>query len=880
MKLVRRIRALFQKEKLDTEMVAEMRAHVDLQTERNVAAGMNPDEARYAALRQFGNVASIQEQAREARGWVWLEGIAKDIRHAVRALGKNPVFTAIALLTLALGIGANTALFSVINSVLLRPLPFPDANRLTVIWETNVQQGIKRDGPAGPNFYDWREQTQLFQDLAGFDLGSGTVTGLGEPRQIPALRVTANFFSVLNVRPALGRLFAPEDGRGGRQPLVIISSDFWQRALGGDPHIIGKTIQIDLISYQVIGVLERGFWLPFPSDLFAPWPDDELRFQRGRLAHDLGVIGRLKPVVSVTQAESELNAIHARIRRAHPELEGWGVTVVPLQSVITEYIRPTLVVLFWAVTVVLLIACANVANLLLARALARGREVAVRAALGATRGRLMQQFLIESLVLSLAAGILGTLLAFWGVAALSAVVPNTIPIPDAAAEVAVRSFEIDARVLAFSLGISLFTGLLFGLAPALHALKTDVSGGLKKGTRTVAGGGRLMQEALLVTEIALALVLLSGAGLMLRSFSRLQHADPGFRADHLLTLEMELPTDSHYKTGPEQSAFFAQVLERVRSLPDVASVAVTSVLPLHNQDQRARFLIENGPALPPNELFQSDLRRVSPDYFKTMGIVHKSGRLLERYDSVEVGAPLVCLVDEAFVRRYFAGGNALGRRLRLGRASLEIVGVVGDVKHAGADREAQPTLYMCFLQSPAARMNLVVRTAASPAGLVAGVKHAIWSVDRDLPVYRVESMEDVVVGATSAPRLTLSLLGLFAIVALGLAAFGLYGIMAYSVSQRTMELGIRMALGAGRGDVLRQVLRDGMRVVGLGLVVGLAVALGLGQVGQSLLYDTSPRDPATLTGIAILLLGVSFLACLLPAYRATKVDPVVALRTE
>jgi putative ABC transport system permease protein len=880
MKLLRQLRSLFRKEELDADMAEEMRFHLEQRTADNAADGLPPDEARYAAQRRFGNVASIQEQAREGRGWSWLEGFAKDLCHAVRALRKSPGFTATALLTLTLGIGANTALFSVINSVLLRPLPFPSADRLTVVWETSAQQGVKREGPAGPNFYDWREQSRLFQDLAAIELGTGTVTGQGEPRQVPAMRVTTNLFSVLNVRPALGRLFAPEDGRGGRQARVIISRDFWQRALGGDPHIIGKTVMVDQISYQVIGVLDRDFWLPFQSDLFVPWPDDELRFERGRLSHDLGVFGRLKPGVTAAQAEAELNAIHARLRLTHPELAGWGVTVVPLQSVMAEYIRPALLVLFCAVTLVLLIACVNVANLLLARALGRGREVAVRAALGATRGRLIQQFLTESLVLSLAAGGLGTLLAYWGVVLLSAVVPATIPLPDAAAEVTLRPFEIDGRVLAFSLGVSLLTSLLFGLAPAIHALKTDVIQGLKSGSRVATGGGRRMREALLVIEIALALVLLSGAGLMLKSFSRLQHADLGFQAGQLLTLEMELPTDSHYKTGPEQSSFFAQVLERVGSLPDVTCVAVTSVLPLHSQEQRARFLIESGPILPPNERFQSDLRQVSPGYFQTMGIAFKHGRLLDRHDSAEGAAPLVGLVDEAFVRRFFADGNALGRHLRLGEARLEIVGVVGDVKHAGADREVRPTLYVSFLQSPAQRMNLVLRTTAAPASLVTSAKQAIWSIDPDQPIYRIESMEDVVAGATSAPRLMLSLLGLFAVVALGLAALGIYGVTAYAVRQRTNELGIRLALGASPAEVVALVLRQGMLLVVVGLTTGLAAIFALGRLGQAMLYHTSSHDPVALGATAALLAVVALVACFIPARRATNVDPMIALRTE
>ncbi len=800
--------------------------------------------------------------------------------HTLRSLLRAPGFTFTVIATLALGIGACTAIFSVVNSVLLQPLNFPHADRLTLIWETNTQQGVRREGPSGPNFYDWREQSRSFQDMAAVDIGSGTVTGLGEPKQVPAMRVTTNLFSVLGVRPALGRLFAAEDGRGGRQPLVVVTHDFWQRALGGDPHIVGKKVMVDSIPYQVLGVLGRDFRLPFPSDLFVPWPDDELRFQRERLAHDLGVVGRLKPDVTAAQAESELNSIHTRLRAAHPELAGWGVTVVPLQTVVSEYIRPALLALFGAVAFVLLIACTNVANLLLVRAVGRSRDVAVRAALGASRWQLIRQSLAESLVLALAAGALGTLLATWGVSLLSAIVPATIPVPDAAAEVTLRSFEIDGRVLAFTLVVSLLTSVLFGLAPAVHALKTDLVKNLKLGSRTAPGGGRRLREALLVAEVALAVVLLAGAGLTLKSFSRLQRADLGFHADHLLTVEIELPTDTRYREPRQQSAFFAAALDRARSLPGVTSAAVTSVLPLHQQDQRARFLIEHDAPLPANERLQSDVRRVSADYFSTMGIALERGRLLERRDTAETEALPVGVIDETFARRFFGDKNPLGRRLILGETRLEIVGIVSDVKHAGADRESRPTLYESFLQSPAARMDLVLRTALEPTRLAADLKAAIWSVDRDQPVYRVESMEQVVAEATSAPRLTLSLLGVFAIVALGLAAVGIYSVVAYSVSQRTHELGIRMALGASSSAVLAQVLRQGMRVVAVGLVAGLAAVLALGQVVQSLLYRTSPRDPLTLVAIAGVLAVVAATACLLPALRATRVDPLLALRAE
>lgn len=801
-----------------------------------------------------------------------------DARYAVRTLRQNPGFSLVAIGVLALGIGANTAIFSVVNSVLLRPLAFPDPGRLTIVWETSSQQGVKREGPSGPDFYDWREQSRLYQDLAAVELGTGTLTGLGEPRQVPAMRVTANLFSVLGARPALGRLFTPQDGQGSRKPLLILSDGFWRNTLGADPAVIGKNVMMDLISYQVIGVLPPGFGLPFQSDLFVPWPDDELRYRRNRLDHDLGVFGRLRSGATPAQAQAELNAIQTRLTASHPELEGWQVTVLPLQSVTVEYIRATLLVLFASVAFVLLIACTNVANLLLARAVGRRREIAMRAALGASRFRLVRQFLTESVVLSAAAGVVGTLLAYWGVALLSAIVPATVPIPDAAAEVTLRGFDIDGGVLAFSLAISLLTGILFGLAPALHALKTDLIENLKQTTRTGAESSRGLRDALLAAEIALALILSLGAGLMLKSFSRLQNANLGIRPDHLLTLELELPTDVRYRRGTEQSSFYSQVLERAQVLPGVRSAALSSILPLHAQDERVRFLIENGPVLPANERFQADFRRVSPAYFQTMGIALKKGRLFDGHDSA--AAPLALIADEAFVRRYSLEKQPLGRRIVLGSAKAEIVGVVSDVKHTGPDQEARPTLYIPYLQSPTERMNLVLSATGEPGALIESAKHAIWSIDPDLPVYRVETMRHIVDESTSPARLTLTLLGIFAAAALGLAAFGIFGVVAYTINLRLREFGIRMALGAQPADVQRLVVRQTLRVIATGIVIGLLGSFALTRLMSVVLYQVSAHDPATTLSSAALLLVVAIAAAWFPAFRVARIDPMQVLREQ
>jgi len=502
----------------------------------------------------------------------------------------------------------------------------------------------------------------------------------------------------------------------------------------------------------------------------------------------------------------------------------------------------------------------------------------VRAAMGASRWRLARQFLTESVVMGVAAGALGVLLAAWGVYALAAIVPPTIPIPDAAAEARVRPFGIDGRVLAFSLAVSLITGIVFGLAPALHALRTDLIESLKQGARSAAGGGRRMRETLLAAEVALALILLVGAGLMLKSFSRLQRSDFGFRAEHLLTMEMELPTDSRYKKPPEQSAFFSEVLERAGALSGVKSAALTAVLPLHPEDQRARFLIENGPALPPNERLQADLRRVSPSFFGTMGITLKRGRRLDRRDGPR--GPLTGLVDEAFAHRYFGDRDPVGRHLLFGWAKLEIVGVVGNVKHVGADRDVRPTLYASFVQVPADRMTLVLRTAGEPAALIDSAKKAIWSIDGDMPVYRVQSMEDVIAEAVSAPRLTLSLLAVFAAAALALASLGIFGVVSYTVGLRTREIGIRMALGASAATVVRLVVGQGLATTAVGLVLGVAGALAMTRLIAGLLYGVSSHDPAILAGAAALLGLVSVAASWLPARRASRIDPQTVLKEE
>lgn len=806
-----------------------------------------------------------------------MQSVLLDLRYAFRMLAKSPGFSIVAVLVLALGIGANTAIFSVINSLLLRPLPFHDSDRLALIWETNAKQGISREGPSGSNFLDWKAQSHSFKDMAALEIGTGTVTGFGEPEQVPALRVSTNLLTMLGARPALGRVFTPEDGKGGRQNIAVLSYGFWKSHYGANPGVIGKTVMLDLLPYTVIGVTAAGFWEPVPSDVFVPWPDQELK-GKARLAHDLGVIGLLQPGVTADQAQAELNTIADGIRRSSPELAGWGVTVVPMQKALVQSIKPALLVLFGAVAFVLLIACTNVANLLLARAAGRRREVAVRVALGAGHLRLARQFLAESLVLGLLGGGLGLLFALWGVAVIGAALPGNIPLADADASVLLARTSVDGRVLLFSMAVSVLTGILFGLAPALHALKTDVHEGLKQGARGSDGDTHAIRRALLIAEVAGALVLMVGASLMLKSFSRLESADIGFRADHLLTMEMELPTDSRYQKPPEQSAFFQQVLEKISVLPGVHSAAVTAILPLTQQDQRARFLIENGPPLPQGQRLAADYRRVSPSFFQTLGVPLLRGRLLEEHDGPD--APSVAVIDETMARRWWPNENPVGRRLVTGMGPIEIVGVVGAVKHAGLEKDARPTVYVSYRQHAADRMSLVIRTVQDPNSLAKGAKHAIWSVDHDQAIYRVESMDEVVSAAGATPRVTVVLLASFAVTALLLATLGIYGVMAYLVSQRTREIGIRVALGAGGADVLRLVVGQGLSMTAVGVAVGLAAAAVLTRFLSALLYEVSAIDPAIFAAMAVLVSLVAMAASYLPARRAATVDPVVVLREE
>ena len=804
--------------------------------------------------------------------------IARDLRYALRLLWKSPGFAAAAIIALALGIGANTAIYSVVNSVVLRPLPFRDADRMVVVWESNQAQGMNRMGPSGPTYLDWREQSKSFEDLALLEPGTATLTGFGEPRQVPALRVSGSFLEVLGVKPILGRNFLPSEG--WNQRVGILSYHQWDQLFGKDPNVIGKRVMADAIPYTVIGVLPPNFWWANPAELLAPWADPDLR-GRNRMAHDFGVIGHLKPGVSVKQANAELDLMERRIFASFAGMQGWATTVVPVQQALSENVRTGLVLLLAAVALVLLIACANIANLMLARAAGRGRETAIRMALGAGRWRLARQFLTESMTLGILGGGLGLLMALWSVDLLESVVPQTLALSGGAGNVVRPPIHADATALLFTLLASLATGLIFGLAPAFAASKATVHDTLKEGSRGSSASGSRLRNVFAVSEVGLALVLLIGAALTMKSFWRIQQVNPGFTADHVLAMEMELPTDAKYKTDPEQAEFFRRVLEKVSTLPAVRSAAVANVLPLDNAETpRLTFLIDGRAPLPGGQRLPADYRSVSPDYFRSLGIPLLKGRNLTEGDKAD--RPAVAVINESLARRYWPdGSNPIGQRLKFGGTRVwEIVGIVGDVKHSGLDKQVTPAVFISYLQNPEMRMSLVVRTAGDPASMIQAVKDQVYAVDKDQPVYKVRTMDQVVSDSQSSPRFTLILLGIFATIALALAAVGIYGVISYSVTQRTRELGIRIALGAERADVLRLVVGQGTALAAAGVGAGLGAAFALTRLMSSLLFGVSATDPVVFGGASLFLAAVALMATYIPARRAMRVDPMVSLRYE
>jgi putative ABC transport system permease protein len=812
-----------------------------------------------------------------------MQTLWQDLRFGARMLLKQPGFTLIAVITLALGIGANTAIFSVVNAVLLRPLPYQNPEQLAMVWgklPTHVSGNI---GASAPEFADYRDQNLVFSSVAAYTSTSFNLSGVGEPERIVGTTVSASLFPLLDVQPALGRAFLNEEDRPGHDRVVILSHGLWRRRFAGDSAVIGRSVTLDGQSHTVIGVAPVGF--RFPDDETEIWKPiaftAENLSENERGSHYLSVIARMKPGVTIAQARADMAALAQRMQQQHPmnyEADsGWGTTVVSLREETVGDARLALLSLFGAVGCVLLIGCANVANLLLARASTRRREMAIRSALGGRPWRIIRQLLTESLLLALAGGVLGTLIAVWGVEAVVELSASSLPRGN--------EINIDGRVIGFMLAITLATGLLFGLAPAWQSAKPDLNESLKEGGgKGVGSGGRHRLRGLLVVgEIAIALVLLVGAGLMVKSLYRLQRVEPGFNPSHALTMRLALP-EAKYSEPRRQRDFYERLLNRIAAAPGAKAAGAINFLPLSGTGNQRSFLIEGKPEPKLNVGF----RMVSPDYFRAIGVPLRAGRLIDDRD--RENAPRVAVVNETFARVFLADEDPLGKRIKLGSAQgpfpwLTIAGVVGDVKHGGLDGETRPEMYVPYLQPLLSGWNvppmfLVVRSESEPSSLISAVRGVVKELDRDQPVYGVASMEQLLSRSTAPRRFNMTLLAVFAALALILAGIGVYGVMAYAVTERTRDIGIRMALGAQASDALKLVISQGMRLTLVGIALGLMGAFALTRLMKNLLFDVRPTDPMTFIAIALLLTFVALLACWIPARRATKVDPMVALRCE
>ena len=803
----------------------------------------------------------------------------QDLRYGARMLRKQPGFTLIAVLTLALGIGATTALFTVVNAALLRWLPYREPDRLVHLWELTPQKNFPRREASYPDFLDWR-QNQAFEGVAAYAGGGFTLTGRDATERIQGGRVSASFFSVLGVEPLIGRAFNEGEDQPGAANVVLLTYGLWQRRFGGDSKIVGQTLTLNGNPYTVIGVLPPGFQFALRggAELWAPLHPSETQRNR-RYMHWVNVIGRLKLNVSAEQAAAEVRVIGERIAQSHPDSHtGTSVIFVPLHEEIVGSVRPILLALLGAVIFVLLIACANVANLSLTRAAARQKELAVRAALGASRWRMARQLLTESLLLALIGGAAGLLLARWGVDALIAAIPET----RLSAMPYLRDLTLDGRIFAFTAGLSLLTGLVFGLVPAWQAGKQDLHETLKEGGRSSAGAARQrLRSALVVTEIALALTLLAGAGLLTQSLFRLLRANPGFNTENLWLVTTALPM-AKYAEDSRVAAFHQQYLARLEALPRVKSAATVGSMPLVGGNT-TRFIVEGETPPPPGQETESNLRDVSAGYFRTMEIPLLRGRHFTERDNAS--SPPVVIVNQTLVNRVFPNGEAVGRRLIFtgdDRTPNEIIGVVADEKLNGLDAKITPVVYYPFLQSPSTITNLLVRAEADPASLAVAIRREGLALEPDLAFFGGRTMEQLMenLPATFARRYPSMLIGVFAVIALALAAVGIYGVIAFGVSQRTHEIGVRMALGAGRRDILKLVLGQGMRLTLAGIGLGAAAAIVLTRFLAGMLFGVSATDPLTFIIVAALLAVVAMLACFIPARRATKVDPMVALRCE
>lgn len=869
--VVARVRALFRREAVIDDIDEEMRIHVDMATEDNVRRGMAPAEARAAALREFGNLGCARDTAYAVRGGGMVETLTQDIRFGGRMLRKHPGVTLSAVITMALGIGATSAVFSVVNPLLLRGLPFPDPDRLMNIRETCLPKFTSFSVSPG-NFLAWRERSDAFAGMAAFQRTTVNLTGGGEPERLRQLRVTSGFFELFGATPIVGRGFLPDEDAPGRGDVVVLSGGFWQRRFGADPDVVHRTLMLDGKPYVVAGVMAPGSHAAMGEvDVWTPAAfSAEERERYG--SHYLGVIARLAPTATVDKARAQLDDVARALESEHPGSNGgWRVKIDPLSETVVGGIKPTLVVLSGAVAFLLLIACANVASLLLGRAASREREIAVRVALGAGRGRILRQLAAESALLALLGGGVGLALGTWGVDLLLALAPQGLA--------GLKGVRLDLPLVAFAFLASLAAGLIVGLAPALQAFRVDVNAALKEGGRggSAGGGHARVRRTLVAVEVAACVLLLVGAGLLIRSLDRLLAVDPGFDAANVTTVAIDLP-ERAYAAPAAQQAYFERATRELATLPGVRAVAAAQTIPFA-VDWVFSFSIEGRPEDPPGKEPSANYYAVTPDYFRAMGIRVVRGRAFTEADGRD--GRRVAIINEKLARQFFPDGDALGKRIGYARDGWqEIVGIAADTKQYGLTGPATYQLYEPMAQRPVSAMTLVVRGARDPAAMIPDIRARLAGLDADQPLGAVKPLEQIVSESVSRQRFAVVLLGIFAGIALVLAIVGIYGVISDAVTHRTREIGIRLALGARAGDCIRLMMGQGIVPVLVGLGVGLVAALAATPILASLLYEVSATDPVTLGLVTALIAGVALVASYVPARRVTRVDPMAALRAE
>jgi predicted permease len=871
--LMARLRAMRMRESVLQDIEEELRAHVEIAIEENLKRGLPPDEARAAALKSFGALVRNTERSYDIRGGGWLETLWQDLRYGARMLMKKPGFMLVAVITLALGIGTNTAIFSVVSAVLLRPLPYPEPDKLVMIFERHIRQGANHNAVAPADFLDWRARNQVFTNIAAMIEISIDLSEGNEPERVTAGGVAASFFEVLGVAPMIGRGFLAEEEQAGRNRVVIMNHDLWQRRFGADRDIIGRRISLNGEPVEVVGVLPPSF--RFRNEKLALWLPIVTNGQGmpSRLAHSMVVYARLKPGVTLSHARAEMERIGEQLRQEYTqENNNHTAFVSPLREDLAGDLRRPLLILFAAVGMVLLIACANVANLQMIRAVARRKEIAVRMALGAGRWRLGRQLLTESALLAALGAMMGMLLAWWSVGWFTSLLPQGI--------LHVTGVPLDWRVFCFTLAVSLLTAVLSGLAALLQASSVKLNDILKEGGRGAGGGHQRARSAVVVVETALAIVLLIGSGLLIRSFWRLQGVSPDFAPQDALTAQIFLPS-ARYPELEQRARFFQQLSEHLRALPNVQAVGAISILPLGDGWGRTSIAIEGRDemtSLSPQARPRIHFRTVTPDYFQAMGISLLNGRFPTAKDNSK--APLVALINQTAAQRYWPGQNPLGQRVQIGGGNpwKEIIGVVGDVKYR-LDQEILPEVYFAWAQNSEQAGTLVVR-GQNVASLAPDLRNQVRRLDKDMPLSNLRLLEDVVEDSIAEQRFYSLLLTLFAGIALTLAAIGIYGVMAYGMSQRTHELGVRLALGAQTHDVLLLALRLGLRMTLLGVALGLTAAWGVTRWMKKMLFEVSATDPLTVIFVTGFLISVALLACWIPARRATKIDPLIALKQD